>query len=180
MENILKKLDFLTEKHKNKSFFFLIKMQLKTILDEFLHNVARYAPLGSLGSRYLRAWLHRRRGVRIGKRVWIGSGVYIDARCPQMVEIEDDVFITDNCILLAHKRDLRVYKKGIWIGDCPMLEKPVRIKRGAHIGMGSIIMPGVTVGEGAIVGSGSVVTKDVPPYTIVAGAPAKTLKILDK
>lgn len=46
--------------------------------------------------------------------------------------------------------------------------------------MGAIILPGVTIGEGAIVGVGSVVTKDVPPYTIVVGNPAKIAKCLKK
>jgi chloramphenicol O-acetyltransferase type B len=44
--------------------------------------------------------------------------------------------------------------------------------------MRSIIMPGVTIGEGAVVGAGSVVTKDVPPYSVVAGNPAKVIKYI--
>ncbi|MCX7625159.1 MAG: hypothetical protein N2Z21_02970 [Candidatus Sumerlaeaceae bacterium] len=47
------------------------------------------------------------------------------------------------------------------------------MKRGASIGSSATILCGVTIGEGAIVGAGSVVTKDVPPYTIVAGVPAR-------
>ena len=50
------------------------------------------------------------------------------------------------------------------------------IKSDAWIGMNAIIMPGVTIGEGAIVAAGSVVSKDVPPYTIVGGNPAKEIK----
>lgn len=50
------------------------------------------------------------------------------------------------------------------------------IADGAWIGMRAVIMPGVTIGEGAIVAINSVVTKDVPPYSIVAGAPAKVIK----
>ncbi len=52
----------------------------------------------------------------------------------------------------------------------------VRIGHDTWIGHGCIIMPGVTIGNGAIIGSLSVVTKDVPPYTIVAGAPAKPIR----
>ncbi len=50
------------------------------------------------------------------------------------------------------------------------------IKDGAWIGMRAMIMPGVTIGEGAIIASGAVVTKDVAPYTLVAGNPAKPIK----
>lgn len=47
---------------------------------------------------------------------------------------------------------------------------------GAWLGMRSLILPGITIGEGAIVASGAVVTKDVAPYSIVAGNPARTIK----
>ena len=52
----------------------------------------------------------------------------------------------------------------------------VTVKMGADIGMNAAILPGVTIGEGSIVGAGAVVTKDVPPYAIVAGVPAKFLR----
>lgn len=58
--------------------------------------------------------------------------------------------------------------------------KPIVIKDNAWIGMEATILKGVTIGEGAIVGAHSVVTKDVPDYTVVAGNPAKVIKILDQ
>jgi hypothetical protein len=54
--------------------------------------------------------------------------------------------------------------------------KPVKISDRVWIGLNAIILKGVTIGEGAIVGAGSVVTKDVPPYTIVAGNPARIIR----
>jgi acetyltransferase-like isoleucine patch superfamily enzyme len=54
--------------------------------------------------------------------------------------------------------------------------EPVRIMDKAWIGFNSIILRGVTIGEGAIVGAGSVVTKDVLPWTIVAGNPARVIR----
>ena len=50
------------------------------------------------------------------------------------------------------------------------------LKRGCVIGMRSIVMPGVTIGEGAVIGTGSVVTRDIPPYCIAVGSPAKPVK----
>lgn len=54
--------------------------------------------------------------------------------------------------------------------------KGVTIGNDVWIGARSIILPGITIGDGAIIGAGAVVTKDVPPYTIVGGNPAKILK----
>ena len=54
--------------------------------------------------------------------------------------------------------------------------KSAHIGHDTWIGHGAIIQPGVTVGDGAIVGSGAIVTKDVPPYAIVVGVPAKVIK----
>ena len=64
--------------------------------------------------------------------------------------------------------------------DCELKYAPIVIKDGAHIGIGAIIMPGVTIGEGAIIGAGSVVTRDIPPYCVAVGAPAKVIKTFVK
>ena len=55
-------------------------------------------------------------------------------------------------------------------------EKEVIIEKDVWVGFGAIIMHGVKLGEGSIIGAGSVVTKDIEPYTIVAGNPAKFIK----
>lgn len=99
----------------------------------------------------------------------------IDSLYPELVEIEDDVFLTDGVTVVAHMTPtpyLRRYMPEARFGE-------VKIKRGAYIGVHSIILPGVTIGEGAIVGAGSVVTKDVPPLTVVAGNPARVIKNID-
>ena len=54
--------------------------------------------------------------------------------------------------------------------------EPIHIGRGVHVGMGSIICPGVTIGDGVIIGAGSVVTRDIPPYTVAAGVPARVIR----
>jgi len=57
---------------------------------------------------------------------------------------------------------------------------PTLVKRGASIGSSATLLCGITVGEHALVGAGSVVTKDVPPYSVVVGNPAKVSKMLRK
>lgn len=52
----------------------------------------------------------------------------------------------------------------------------IRVENRCWVGAKSVILPGITIGEGAVVGAGSVVTKDVPPWTIVAGNPARFIK----
>jgi acetyltransferase-like isoleucine patch superfamily enzyme len=53
--------------------------------------------------------------------------------------------------------------------------EPTYVKRGASIGSNATIVAGITIGEGALVGAGAVVTKDVHPYAIVAGVPARVV-----
>ncbi|WP_422757326.1 DapH/DapD/GlmU-related protein [Paenarthrobacter sp. C1] len=66
--------------------------------------------------------------------------------------------------------------RGLWVGDRPQSEADtVLIERDVWVGAAAIILGGVTIGEGSVVGAGSVVTRDVPPYTIVAGVPASAV-----
>lgn len=121
-------------------------------------------------------YLHKLRGVKVGKKSHIARFVFIDDRNPELVEIGNGVAITVRVMILCHQRDLSKYKPGMYAMECPFKEGKVLIKDGAHIGIGAIILPGVTIGEGAVVGAGAVVSKDVPPYSLVVGIPAKVVK----
>ncbi|MBB5283249.1 acetyltransferase-like isoleucine patch superfamily enzyme [Rhabdobacter roseus] len=125
---------------------------------------------------HLTTLLHRMRGVKIGRGSKINRTVQIDDSRPDLVEIGHNVWVTAGVMILCHQRDLSFHRIGKAVMDCPLLYKKVIIKDGAHIGIGAILMPGVTIGEGAIVGAGSVVTKDIPPYSIAVGAPARVIK----
>lgn len=148
---------------------------------DFLHNTARFCILfGPFTSRHVRPQLYRMMGAKVGKKVIIGRDVFLDPAHPDMVTIEDEAMVTARTMIVAHKRNLTQYHKGMWIGECEHTIAPVHIGKGAHIGVGSIILPGVTIGEGAVIGAGAVVTKDIPPYTLAVGIPAKVVKeILD-
>jgi acetyltransferase-like isoleucine patch superfamily enzyme len=93
------------------------------------------------------------------------------------VRIEDEVFIGHGVTFIndrfprATNPDGKPQTEADWKCDATL------VKRGASIGSGATIMCGISIGEKAIVGAGSVVTKDVPPGAIVAGNPARILRI---
>ncbi len=109
-----------------------------------------------------RTYLGCRLTISVGSRVSIGNHVLV----------ADNVFIADNP---GHPMDAAKRRTQ---GVEPDQIRPVTICDDVWIGNGSKIMPGVTIGEGAVVGAASIVTRDVPPYTLVAGAPAKVVRDL--
>jgi acetyltransferase-like isoleucine patch superfamily enzyme len=108
----------------------------------------------------------------IGKNCVIGWGSLID--CLGQVTIEDNVFFGHQVKILTGMHDYT--KFGLERQMTHVSGKPVLIKTGVWIASGAIICPGVVVGEHSVVAAGAVVTKDVLPYTIVAGNPAKKIK----
>lgn len=124
----------------------------------------------------VRNLFYRMAGVKIGKGSKIGATVDIDHSAPELITIGKNVWVTRGVMLLCHQRDLSQYEVGKPVMDCELVYKPIVIKDGAHIGIGAIIMPGVTIGEGAVIGAGAVVTKDIPPYSVAVGAPAKVIR----
>ena len=140
-----------------------------------LHLIARHIP-----NAQLRSIFHKWRGVKIGKNVHIGIDVHIDDFSPQSIVIENDALVAAGVFILAHQRSLLGYKYGDSIKEKNFIVNPVHIKKGAHIGIRSIIMPGVKIGKGAIIGAGSVITKDIPDYCIAVGAPAKVIKEINE
>jgi len=137
----------------------------------WLHVFARYVPLPPT----TRASLHRRRGVKVGKRVFIGTEVFIDDAVPSSVTLEDDVTVIAQTTILGHTYYPRHFH-GLLGDEATRAELHTTIGRGAYLGLRSTILAGVTVGEFAIVGAGSVVTADVAPYTMVAGVPARIVR----
>jgi acetyltransferase-like isoleucine patch superfamily enzyme len=121
---------------------------------------------------------------RIGAFVEIQKNATIGARCKisshtficEGVTIEDEVFIGHG-VMFINDPDPRATAAG----GKPQTEAdwkvvPTRVRRGASVGSGAVIMGGVTVGEGALVGAGAVVTRDVAPNTVVAGVPARLMR----
>ena len=111
--------------------------------------------------------------IEIGDRV--SATGYLTIGAASSVVIEDDVLMASHIYIGDNQH-------GMLRTDVPYKYQPldriapVRIGRGSWIGEHAVVLPGVTVGEFAIIGAHSVVTRDVPPRTVVAGAPARVLK----
>jgi acetyltransferase-like isoleucine patch superfamily enzyme len=103
---------------------------------------------------------------RVGAHSVVNRGVYLDGRGG--LSIGDNVNISHQALLQTLTHDPRS-------PDFAVVARPVAIHDHAWIGARALILPGVTVGEGAVVGAGAVVARDVPPWTIVAGNPARPI-----
>ena len=117
------------------------------------------------------AFVEIQRGAVIGRRCKISSHSFI---CDG-VTIEDGVFVGHGVMFTNDRFPRALTDDGRLQTDADWELVPTRVGRGASIGSHATILPGVTIGEGALVGAGAVVTRDVPPYAVVAGVPARVV-----
>lgn len=127
------------------------------------------------GSR-IGTFVEIQRGASIGRRCKISSHTFI---C-EGVTIEDDVFVGHNVTFINDRYPRAVNADGRPQNPEDWSVVPTRVCRGASIGSSVTLLCGVTVGEGAMVGAGSVVTRDVPPRAVVAGNPARLIRMLEE
>ena len=116
------------------------------------------------------------KGVKVGNRCKISSHSFL---C-EGVTLEEEVFVGHNVTFINDLYPRSTNADGQLQTEADWKCVPTLVKKGASIGSSATLLCGITVGEYAIVGAGSVVTKDVPPYSIVAGNPAKVLKMLPR
>jgi acetyltransferase-like isoleucine patch superfamily enzyme len=121
---------------------------------------------------------------RVGAFVEIQKNAVIGARCKisshtficEGVTIEDEVFVGHGVVFI-NDPDPHATSAGQLQTEADWQVIPTRVCRGASIGSGAVILAGVTIGEGALVGAGAVVTRDVPPESVVAGCPARFMRL---
>ncbi len=114
--------------------------------------------------------------INYGKNTKIGKNVFINFDCVFLdlggITIEDNVLIAPKVCLLSETHPISPKERG------SLVPGHIRIKKGAWIGAGAIILPGVTIGENAVVAAGAVISTDVPANTVVAGIPARIIKAI--
>lgn len=106
------------------------------------------------------------RDLYVGNNVSIGNDSYFSG---------GEIVIGDN-VRIARQLIVETYNHGYWGNDYKDGNYPVFIQDNVWIGDRVTICPGVTVGEGSVLAAGAVVTKDVPPYSLAGGAPAKIIR----
>jgi acetyltransferase-like isoleucine patch superfamily enzyme len=125
--------------------------------------------------------------VKIGAFVEIQKGVHVGARCKisshtficEGVLLEEEVFIGHGVIFINDRYPRATRADGALQTEADWTCIPTTVRRGASIGSGATILCGVTIGQGATIGAGSVVTKDVPDGAVVAGNPARVLRLAE-
>lgn len=150
-----------------------IILSIPNILNTLYWRI-RGVKIGKYSQISLNCSIDTPKGVKIGCEVFIAPGCHIYSNNSN-ISISDFVMIGPNVSLLAANKDysdpsLPMKKNGKYI--C----REIQIQSDVWIGEKAIILPGVTLGRGCIIAAGSIVTKDVLPFSIVGGSPAKFLK----
>jgi acetyltransferase-like isoleucine patch superfamily enzyme len=128
-------------------------------LNRVLYQISKVVP----GATSIRPFIHKLRGVKISGKVFIGEEVFLENNYPDRIELGDQTQIALRTTIVAHFR-----------GPGRVIIQPkVFIATGCLITAAS--GQTLTIGEGAFLAAGSVVTRDVPPYTMVSGSPAKPI-----
>lgn len=158
-------------------------------LSYFIFLLPRFRAINAMKAFYLKLIF----GAKIGRRVVFYPGIWIftgrNLVLGDDVDLAHGVMITTDGGVTIGNRTLVGYGTRILSGNHRIPPQPAQIFGSGHdkspisisqdvwIGGNVIILPGVNVGEGAVIAAGSVVTKDVAPWTIVGGVPARTIKV---
>ncbi len=158
--------------------------------EAFIHPTAEVSPQARVGAG-TRIWHQAqvREGASLGNHCIVGKGAYIDrdVSVGNNVKIqngvflyhgstvEDGVFLGPGVVLTNDKYPRAITPEGELKGDADWEVGPIRVREGASLGAGAIVLPGVTIGRFAMVAAGAVVVRDVPDYGLVVGVPARLL-----
>lgn len=160
MESLLTNDDFVSGKPRAKR-----EQSLKRYWRMFIMKVANVMPI----SKFTRADLYRMAGVSIEKgTVRIGK-VHFDTIHPEDIFIGKGSVIADGTIMVTHFMDVFNLKEFAYSRG------QIKVGRNCYIGSNTIVSKPIEIGDGAIIGAGSVVNKNIPPYEVWAGVPAKCI-----
>ena len=123
------------------------------LINKFLQQIAFIAPFGNT----FRPFLHRLRGVKIGKNVWISQYVYLDEIHPECISIGDNSTIGIRTTIISHTYfgpQRKKYPDKVVIGN------------NVFVGPHCLILPNVHIGDGAVIKGGAVISRNIPPNTM--------------
>jgi acetyltransferase-like isoleucine patch superfamily enzyme len=137
--------------------------------------------------------LHGTHNIRLGRNLYLYSGLYLETRDGGSIVLGDDVVISRGVHLVSHAgisigagsmigeytsvRDANHrFGAGLQIRESGYDARPIRIGRNVWIGRGVTVLPGVNIGDHAVVAANAVVSRDVAPHAIVGGIPARPLR----
>jgi hypothetical protein len=140
------------------------KSFIRKARNRILHLLCRFLP----GATTVRPFLHRMRGMHIGKDVWIGEDVYLENEFPELVEIQDGATVGLRSIVIAHTRGTG----------------RIIISRDVYIGAGCVIVTAanrtLVIGEGSVIMASSLVTGNVAPYMLYGSDASRPLARITK
>jgi maltose O-acetyltransferase len=128
-----------------------------------------------IGQLYIRfqIWRLVRRGLKLGKNVFITTPIRIDSSAANLISIGDNAVISGGAVILGHDASTNQLMNRTRRGR-------VTIGAKTFIGLNAVILPNIKIGDRVVVGAGSVVTHDVPSDVVVAGNPAKIICTTDE
>jgi acetyltransferase-like isoleucine patch superfamily enzyme len=132
---------------------------LNQLKNRLFHQIALNIP----GSKSIRVWLHKMRGVTIGKNVFIGMQALIETEYPERIFLGNNVVVGIRSIIIGHFNNQTKKDSGY----------TVVIEDDVYISPGVIILPNITIGKGSVISAGSVVKTSIPPKSYVEGNPAR-------
>jgi acetyltransferase-like isoleucine patch superfamily enzyme len=119
----------------------------------------------------------------LGQRVIVGRGATVenDCRVGDFAKLETGAYLTAHSVVEAHVfiAPYVATSNDRYLARTEARHQAIRgphLKRGARIGVGAVLLPGVTVGQEGVVAAGAVATRDVPPYRVVMGIPAREVR----
>lgn len=139
----------------------------KRYFSYLLETIAYNCPVNSW-----RVQLHRWRGVHIERNVHIGRRCTLDHAYPEYIFIHEGAALTGDAYILVHSTTTDHLKTSF-----DSYIAPVIIEKGVLIGIRVTILPGVTIGQGSVISAGSVISINVPPNTLIATAPNRTVPL---
>ena len=170
----------------NSAAVFRLMFDYETLAADELHRLA--APLPRKVLRWIamnhpdnrtRKTIFRLTNVKIGSGTVLNIGLVLVDEYSGLVSFGERVAVAQNVSMVASSNPNNSRLAEIpYVRDRLINTAPIHVGDDAWIGAHAVILPGVRIGEHAIVGSGAVVVREVPPFTVVAGVPAREIRVL--